>query len=36
VVDLDGPLFLKNDRVPGVVYQKDGKISCSEEVWGSA
>jgi hypothetical protein len=34
VVDLDGPILLKEDRKPGVVYS-DGKIWCAEEVWGS-
>ena len=34
VVDLDGPTFLKQDRVPGVDY-RDGHIWCPEEVWGS-
>lgn len=33
VVDLDGPIFLQRDRIPGVIY-KDGLIDCPEEVWG--
>ncbi len=33
VVDLDGPVFLKQDRTPGVVY-RDGFIDCPGEVWG--
>lgn len=33
VVDLDGPTFLAKDRDPGVIYD-DGRIWCSEEVWG--
>ena len=33
VVDLDGPVFLKQDRTPGVVY-RDGTIDCPAEVWG--
>ena len=33
VVDLDGPTFLAQDRVPGAVY-RDGLISIGEEVWG--
>ncbi len=33
VVDLDGPLFLQQDRVPGVSYA-DGQIVCPDEVWG--
>ena len=35
VVDLDGPTFLKQDRVPGVEY-RDGQIWCPDDVWGSA
>ena len=34
VVDLDGPTFLKQDRVPGVEY-RDGQIWCPDDVWGS-
>ena len=34
VVDLDGPTFLKEDRVPGVEY-RDGRIWCPDEVWGT-
>lgn len=33
VVDLDGPVFLKQDRSPSVRYE-DGFISCGDEVWG--
>lgn len=33
VVDLDGPVFLKQDRTPGVVY-RDGFIECPDDVWG--
>jgi L-Ala-D/L-Glu epimerase len=33
-VDLDGPTFLKQDRLPGVQY-KDGQIWCPDEVWGT-
>lgn len=33
VVDLDGPLILRQDRVPSVVYEK-GCISSPESVWG--
>jgi L-Ala-D/L-Glu epimerase len=35
VVDLDGPTFLKRDRVPAVTYA-DGKIWCGEDVWGGS
>lgn len=35
IVDLDGPIFLAADRVPGVVY-RDGLVWCGEEVWGAA
>jgi L-alanine-DL-glutamate epimerase-like enolase superfamily enzyme len=34
VVDLDGPVVLVEDRVPGVVY-RDGAIWCPPEVWGA-
>ena len=34
-VDLDGPTFLKQDRVPGVEC-RDGQIWCPDDVWGSA
>jgi L-Ala-D/L-Glu epimerase / N-acetyl-D-glutamate racemase len=34
VVDLDGPTFLRQDRVPGVRYS-DGLIECDAAVWGS-
>ena len=33
LVDLDGPLFLAQDRSPGVTY-RDGTIWCDETVWG--
>ena len=35
VVDLDGPIFLKRDREPGVAYD-NGHIWCGEQVWGGA
>lgn len=35
LVDLDGPIFLKQDRTPGVVYH-DGTIWCDDAVWGAA
>jgi len=34
VVDLDGPVFLERDRVPGVVYA-DGHVDCPAIVWGT-
>jgi L-alanine-DL-glutamate epimerase-like enolase superfamily enzyme len=34
VVDLDGPVFLKQDRTPGVVY-RDGFVDCPSVVWGA-
>lgn len=34
IVDLDGPIFLKNDRKPGIVYE-NGTAWCGPEVWGS-
>lgn len=33
LVDLDGPVFLRQDRTPGVVYG-EGTIWCDEAVWG--
>lgn len=33
VVDLDGPTFLAQDRVPGVVYN-NGLIHCPAGIWG--
>lgn len=33
-VDLDGPVFMAEDRAPSVVYS-DGTIWCPDEVWGS-
>ncbi|MGY4397570.1 L-alanine-DL-glutamate epimerase-like enolase superfamily enzyme [Sphingomonas sp. UYAg733] len=32
--DLDGPIFLKQDRTPGMVY-RDGTAWCPEAVWGA-
>ena len=34
IVDLDGPLFLKSDRVPGATYE-DGFVTCPDELWGA-
>ncbi len=34
VIDLDGPLLLGADVVPGVSY-RDGAVWCPDEVWGS-
>jgi L-alanine-DL-glutamate epimerase-like enolase superfamily enzyme len=33
VVDLDGPIFLVRDRIPGVIYE-EGQVRCDEAVWG--
>jgi L-alanine-DL-glutamate epimerase-like enolase superfamily enzyme len=33
-VDLDGPIFMAEDRTPSVTY-RDGTIWCPDEVWGS-
>ena len=33
IVDLDGPLALREDRSPAVEY-KDGEILCGDAVWG--
>jgi L-alanine-DL-glutamate epimerase-like enolase superfamily enzyme len=35
VVDLDGPLLLRADRTPGVVYA-EGNVWCPESIWGAA
>ncbi|QNA86469.1 dipeptide epimerase [Sphingomonas sp. So64.6b] len=32
--DLDGPIFLKRDRTPGMIY-RDGTAWCPEAVWGA-
>lgn len=34
VVDLDGPIFLVQDRCPGVVYE-NGLVRCDDAVWGA-
>jgi L-alanine-DL-glutamate epimerase-like enolase superfamily enzyme len=34
VVDLDGPIFLAEDRTPAVCY-RDGMIECPEVLWGA-
>ena len=34
LVDLDGPIFMAEDRVPSVRYE-DGRIWCPDEVWGA-
>ena len=34
VVDLDGPVALRDDRSPAVRY-RDGKIFCGDDVWGT-
>ncbi len=34
IVDLDGPIFLANDRAPPLNYD-DGLVRCSDDVWGS-
>jgi L-alanine-DL-glutamate epimerase-like enolase superfamily enzyme len=33
IVDLDGPIFLSEDRKPGTVYA-DGTVWCEPSVWG--
>jgi L-alanine-DL-glutamate epimerase-like enolase superfamily enzyme len=33
VVDLDGAIFLREDRSPGTVY-RDGTVWCPDSVWG--
>ena len=34
IVDLDGPIFLAQDRVPAISYD-EGLAWCSDKVWGS-
>jgi len=34
VVDLDGPIFLAQDRIPGMTYT-DGAAWSGDEVWGA-
>lgn len=33
IVDLDGPIFLAEDRKPGLIY-RDGTAWCGPDVWG--
>ena len=33
-VDLDGPLLLERDRVPGLAYRGDQLFPPSAELWG--
>ncbi|MBU3079508.1 dipeptide epimerase [Sphingomonas quercus] len=33
IVDLDGPIFLAEDRVPAIVYDR-GTAWCGEDLWG--
>jgi L-alanine-DL-glutamate epimerase-like enolase superfamily enzyme len=35
IVDLDGPIFLREDRKPGTVYS-NGTVWCDPSVWGGA
>ena len=34
VVDLDGPIFLTEDRKPSIEYA-DGLVTCAANIWGS-
>lgn len=34
VVDLDGPILFARDREPAAQYDSEGRIFCSEAVWG--
>jgi L-alanine-DL-glutamate epimerase and related enzymes of enolase superfamily len=34
-VDLDGPMFIRVDRQPGVSY-RDGHVWCPEAIWGGS
>jgi L-alanine-DL-glutamate epimerase-like enolase superfamily enzyme len=34
-VDLDGPVFLAEDRQPSITY-RDGSVYCASNVWGDS
>ena len=34
-VDLDGPIFLAQDRIPAVSYQS-GSVFCADDMWGDS
>ncbi len=36
IVDLDGPILFSHDREPSAAYDDEGRIFCSEAVWGGA
>ena len=36
IVDLDGPILFSRDREPSAAYDDEGRIFCSEAVWGGA
>jgi L-Ala-D/L-Glu epimerase len=36
IVDLDGPILFARDRQPSAEYDNEGRIFCSEAVWGGA
>ena len=36
IVDLDGPILFSRDREPSAAYDNEGRIFCSEAVWGGA
>jgi L-alanine-DL-glutamate epimerase-like enolase superfamily enzyme len=36
IVDLDGPILFAHDREPAAEYDGEGRIFCSEAVWGGA
>jgi L-alanine-DL-glutamate epimerase-like enolase superfamily enzyme len=36
IVDLDGPILFSRDRDPAATYDDEGRIFCSEAVWGGA
>jgi L-alanine-DL-glutamate epimerase-like enolase superfamily enzyme len=36
IVDLDGPILFSHDREPAAEYDGEGRIFCSEAVWGGA
>jgi len=36
IVDLDGPILFTRDREPAAQYDDEGRVFCSEALWGGA
>lgn len=36
IVDLDGPILFARDREPAAQYDDEGRVFCSESLWGGA